>query len=442
MYTFIFSNYILEPAKHKISFDYRYEQDDKTIGTFTEVFQLPATISLDTDDATLQKIAAYMHIIVGISYYKSLLGDVVLPYELNAQEAAYFNTIYDTGLGEYKYINKLTQTIRPFTATSQSPSQTNTIATSGALLGVGGGKDSIVAGEILKKLGITTTALDMATRDNHGQAKAVMDIMAIPQLTVGRYLDTKIIAFTEQHGGMNGHVPLSTIIAWLGVLLAYTTKTKYIAVANESATSTGNTVWNNQEVNHQWAKSLEQERLTSDFIHGHVSPDIDYLSPIRPYSSLLVMELLATLGRQYLPAFTSCNLVLRIDPAGRPNGRWCTTCAKCLSTWMLLSSWLSTSELTAIFGKNLWEDTSLRSNLEALLGLSGHKPLDCVGTVEELRAVTRKFILSEEPAALLKAISPDDIPGPSIDDLIAQRSEHNLPHDLASSIETVVRQYS
>lgn len=436
-HTFYFDHYELHG--NELSFLFHFaDETGATIGAFRESYTLHLDQPLDLTDPTIAKILQHMHCLTGISYYKSLLGSVVLPYELSEAEAAYYNEVYDKGLGEFAYVNNYTKPIRPFTASSVTDSAPRNLETAGAILGVGGGKDSIVTGEILRGIGIPTTTLSVGTRDHHGQAGEVMNIMGFPQVHVERYVDSSISEFARTHNGMRGHVPLSVLLAWVGVLLAYTTKTRYVAMGNEGATSTGNVTWNGREVNHQWAKSLEQETLTSAFIKKHVSPDIEYLSPIRPYSSLAVMGLVAKLGTQYLNDFTSCNLVLRIDPEARPNGRWCGHCAKCVSTWLLLSSWLNDEQLTTIFAKNLWDDISLKPTILALLGLEGHKPLDCVGTVEELRAVTRNVLARTTNYPVLEGISADSIPGPSITELVNSRADHILPQDLYTTIDAFV----
>jgi UDP-N-acetyl-alpha-D-muramoyl-L-alanyl-L-glutamate epimerase len=435
--TFHFDTYQIHGKE--ISFLYHYsDETGANIGAFKEIYKIPTNISLNENDPTLQKILQHMHCLVGVSYYKSLLGDIVLPYALTSIEATYYNDIYDKGLGELAYVNQYTKAIRPFSATSNDAAKTVHLETSGAILGVGGGKDSVVAAEILKGITVPTTTLSVGTRDHHGQAGVVMDIMGLPQLHVERFVDTSISEFAKAHKGMRGHVPLSVLLAWVGVLLAFATKTKYVAMGNEGATSTGNIFWNGREVNHQWAKSLEQEIQTKQFVMSQISPDIQYISPIRPYSSLAVIGILSKLGENYLHDFTSCNLVLRIDTASRPNGRWCAHCAKCLSTWLLLSSWLDTERLVAIFGKNIWEDISLKPTLLALIGLEGHKPLDCVGTIEELRAVTRKAIDENPNSPLLEDIASSSIPGPSIDELVIARSTHCLEPELYERIEGFV----
>jgi len=435
--TFSFDNYELTDSK-TLLFHYSYREGQQQVANFTEKYKLPC--SLDAADTGLRYILQQLHIVVGVSYYKSLLGPVTFPYSLNQAEASYWNTVYDKGLGEYAYVNKLSAPITPFGATGQSTPITplELPELKGALLGIGGGKDSIVAGELLKAAGVDTATMDVATGNNHGQAGAVMDIMGLEQLRVERYLDTSIVDFTKQHGGHNGHIPLSAVLAWLGILLAYATSRKYVVMANEASSSIGNTVWKGRPVNHQWSKSLEFESLTQTLLRQQLSPDLFYFSPIRSYGSLTIMALLAKLGNAYLDDFTSCNLVLRIDPEQRPNGRWCTHCAKCLSTWLLLSSVLELSDLERIFDRNLFQDASLRALLEELLGLRGHKPLDCVGTTEELRAVTRMALQRYSQELLLHDLTPEQIPGPDIKMPVNGVGESNMPSELSDNIRAFV----
>src|SRR5690242_6335956 len=118
---FVFDNYQL--TDKKLDFRYHYKDSDgHELGHFTESYTLPEAIG--TSDPTINYILKMYHLLAGISYYKSLLGTVELPYSLNASEAAYLNDIYDNGLGEYSYVNKLTDPIRPFAANTDALDQT------------------------------------------------------------------------------------------------------------------------------------------------------------------------------------------------------------------------------------------------------------------------------------------------------------------------------
>jgi hypothetical protein len=71
---------------------------------------------------------------------------------------------------------------------------------------------------------------------------------------------------------------------------------------------------------------------------------------------------------------------------------WCGKCPKCIFVFTLLSAFLSKKELVEIFGDNLYEKAESISIFEELLGIKGHKPLECVGLpVEMIVAMRRAF---------------------------------------------------
>ena len=66
--------------------------------------------------------------------------------------------------------------------------------------------------------------------------------------------------------------------------------------------------------------------------------------------------------------------------------RWCGACAKCAFTSLILSPRLSEDEALTILGQNMLNQDALMPFFESILGLSRHKPWDCVGTINESRA--------------------------------------------------------
>jgi len=81
---------------------------------------------------------------------------------------------------------------------------------------------------------------------------------------------------------------------------------------------------------------------------------------------------------QYFTAFRSCN-------KGSKEDKWCNNCPKCLFAFIMLYPFLDNKNLMNIFGENLFEKPNLLKTTKELLGISGHKPFDCVGTYKESR---------------------------------------------------------
>src|SRR5579863_5487330 len=116
--TFSFDSYeLLDPRTLAFHYSYRDGQS-RAIASFAETYKL--LVEINSEDAIANYILQQLHIIVGVSYYKSLLGPITLPYELNDSEASYWNTVYSEGLGEYAYLNKISVPITPFAPSEQA----------------------------------------------------------------------------------------------------------------------------------------------------------------------------------------------------------------------------------------------------------------------------------------------------------------------------------
>lgn len=353
-----------------------------TTHLLTESMNFPVALN----QAKLVPLLKALHLALGISYYKIFLSQTIRhPYQMGALEADFWNKVFQNGLGEFLYVNNLkTSQIASFTAQGGTPSpviQHNLVGET--MLGLGGGKDSIVSGELLKSVGVTTEGFVMATGEQLGQTKAVAEVMGIKLNAVKRQLDPQLLKLQEMPGAYKGHVPISLIFGLVGAVLALSTGKKYVVVGNESSASTPTIKGKNGDVNHQWSKSFAFEQSLQSYLKQYVCPDLIYFSAIRPLSSVAVAKRFAQLPK-YFEVFTSDNYVFRIDPRKRPNGRWSLESPKSLSSFILLSPWLSEAEMLRIFGRNFMSQAKLEKLFLELTGAKGLPPLDCVGTVDEL----------------------------------------------------------
>lgn len=381
--SFTYTSYEITEDKKTVRFYYRLFHGG-------EIYELTETIifPVELTAAGTHNALRALHIALGVSYYKTFVPGVIIhPYAMDLAEAKFWNTLWQHGLGEFLYVNKLSaDKLAQFTAHDGTPLESNNIgevSSRSAVLGIGGGKDSAVAGELLKELNVPTTGFVMATGEQLGQTKAVADAMGVELLVVQRQLDQKLLELQETPGAYKGHVPISAIFGLVGAVLALNTGSSYVVVANESSASTPRIEGDNGAVNHQWSKSFTFEQMLQDFIRDYISMQTKYFSIIRELSSVAVAKIFATYP-QYFEVFTSDNYVFRIDPANRPNGRWSLESPKSLSSFILLLPWLDEKAMEQIFGLNFLDQESLEPLLLSLIGLEGNPPLDCVGTVEEL----------------------------------------------------------
>jgi hypothetical protein len=117
---------------------------------------------------------------------------------------------------------------------------------------------------------------------------------------------------------------------------------------------------------------------------AEVTGELDYFSLLRPLSELRIAAMFAR-SERFLPVFTSCNAAFRLDGRRRVD-RWCGHCPKCRFVFLALAPFLSRDRVVEVFGGDLLADPAQLAGYRELLGLTGHRPFECVGEVDECRA--------------------------------------------------------
>ncbi len=352
---------------------------------FSETLVFPVDLP---DTVQVQAALRSLHLALGISYYKIFVSPAINhPYDMSGTEADFWNDVWRGGLGEFLYVNQLPSErlakFKPQAGTLIKDAFGQLPANNKAILGIGGGKDSTVAGEMLKSLDIELTGFVMATGEQRGQAQKVAETMGIPIVAVERTLDKKLLEVQELPGAFKGHIPISLIFGLVGTVLALATDASNVVVANESSASIPHATWEDSPVNHQWSKAFGFEQQLQQYIKSEICDNITYFSAIRPLTSVAVAKIFAKFS-QYFEVFTSDNYVFRVDPTKRPNGRWSLESPKSISSFILLAPWLSEADMLRIFGRDFLNEPSLEKLFAESIGHEGHPPLDCVGTVDEL----------------------------------------------------------
>lgn len=437
--SFIYQQFRIGDDKQTVYFDYLLTYNGQNY-SFTESLRFPLPL-FDTP-AQIRSLRA-LHLALGVSYYKVFTpGSIVHPYRMSEDEARFWNDVWRNGLGEFLYVNKLSpDTLAQFgEQDGQSFDGPAAVVSQTALLGIGGGKDSIVAGELLKELNIPTEGFVMATGEQLGQAQAVAETMSLPLHVVERSLDERLLEVQELPGARKGHIPISLIFGLVGTALAIAKGASYVVVANEASASIPRVNWKHGAVNHQWSKSFGFEQQLQSFVQHQVSTNITYFSAVRQLTSVGVAKLFARYPA-YLEVFTSDNSVFRIDPAKRPNARWSLESPKSLSSFILLAPWLSEADLLRAFGRNFLDEVSLHDLFLEMVGVQGEPPLDCVGTTEELSlslniAVQQGKFISAILTKLAreKFVLEDKDWRSELRAALALQSENALPRDLVQPI--------
>ena len=343
--------------------------------------------------SALARCLKYLHLALGVSYYKAAIPPriTVEGEPLPEDVARFFDKLYWHGLGEFSYVNRvdLTDRIRfPSDASARDPLPAFS-PSAGVLTPIGGGKDSLVSIELLRAAGVDFSTFYMGD-------SALIDEMSaslgVPRVRVRRRISPALFELNRQ-GALNGHVPISAIIAFVALTAAVIHGFDHIVLSNERSANIPNTEYLGRAINHQYSKSLEFEEDFSRLTAAHVSPDIHYFSLLRGFSELKIASLFSR-HEQHHPHFGSCNRGFRIHEP-KSGSRWCNDCPKCRFVFLSLAPFMDKSSLVAIFGKNLLDEASQFAGYRELAGAEGFKPFECVGDVNESRAAL--YLIADKP---------------------------------------------
>ena len=427
---FIFESYSFDSSSGRIELRYSLDGDLQ----FTEALDIPVEAITRADHPDLDKALFMLHLIGGISYYKTCLPKKieVLSGSLSKEQAAFWNDVYENGLGEFFYKNNVdfrelikfpqsTDAAKPRISNNESRI-TKVLAT------IGGGKDSLVTAELLKAAEIPTTLLRIG---DHPLIRESAKMAKLPLLAVKRHLSPTLFELNAR-GAYNGHIPITAYLSTLSVIVAMLTEHTDVAFSNERSANEGNTTLHGKEINHQWSKSLLFEKAFQDYLENYVTKDVRYTSILRPLSELHIAKLF-TEYPQHFSCFSSCNANWKIAEAARGATRWCGHCPKCAFAFVLFAAFLPKKTMLEIFERDLFAQDTLIPLYRELLGLEGIKPFECVGTPEETRAAFelahRRGEWNNTPVirAYLEGTRATD---EEIDRCLAPTDEHAIPTEL------------
>lgn len=332
------------------------------------------------DSRTGQRIIFSLGMVEAVSYWKSSCAPQMLVKcgELSDDDCLWWKKLYFNGLGEFFYRNSIETTLDDFVnitcVSASEKGEAYPFNSSGKnIIPVGGGKDSNVTMNLLRaehEKNICFTVNNQGARTESAQAAGYFEKDIIKTF---RTIDKELLHLNSE-GFLNGHTPFSAIVAFLSLYCAYLIGAQNIVLSNESSANESNI--DGTQINHQYSKSYEFECDFNNYVKKHFDVDIKYFSILRGFNELQIAKYFASC-KQFHKVFKSCNV-------GSKNNVWCTACAKCLFVYIILSPFLSTDELAAIFGCNILEKAELENDFKGLVGISSVKPFECIGTVNEV----------------------------------------------------------
>lgn len=367
---------------------------DNSSASFTEEISLPGGEYSPQVERVADRLARLLFLIAGISYYKAAVPPVVHSrVPITAAERDFLGAVIRNGLTEFAYVNNLPHALSPHITIEEILVDQPPVELSGAssqpLAPVGGGKDSIVTIEALRAAGYKPLLFSV---NSYEPIQKTVDKSGLDYTQAGRKISPKLIEINQQ-GAYNGHVPVTAINSLIALMTAVLTGHKTVIFSNERSASAGNIEWEGIDVNHQWSKSADFEVLLQQLLRQTISADLQYFSLLRPFSELRIARQFAKLT-QYHTVFTSCNRAFHLDEDKRRN--WCGHCDKCRFVFLVLAPYLSKQALVAIFKKDMFDDGEQLAGFRQLLGIEGHKPLECVGEIVESRLALQQTAAKKE----------------------------------------------
>jgi hypothetical protein len=411
--SFIFNKYTFD--KNSKTLDLHFSLDNEI--DFKESFIFDFNF-IDYNPKQLDRAFFSLFIMAGISYYKSFIPKTIEINDnmLSPEGSAFFSRTYESGLGEFFYKNKLDPKTRiNFPSTGTDKDMKYIDSNKSKLVGIGGGKDSLLTLEILRKSENDVSTWSVGHR---AQLAPLIEKMESKHFFVDRVIDQKIIRLNEE-GAMNGHIPISAILAMTGNIVAILSGISEVVVSNEKSADEPTLQYGGVNINHQYSKSSVFEKDYQNYLKNQEGSNTNYYSFLRPIGELFIAELFAKIGfEKYKKVFSSCN---RAFTQVNKKIFWCGHCPKCAFTFLIFTPFVERNELEKLWnGKNLLLDPKLTQTFKELLGIEGEKPLECVGEIRESRLAMdmakniypelSKYVYESDNNYNYKEIGPDCMP--------------------------------
>jgi len=380
MNRFVFDHYAFDAEDYTAHFYYRFEDGR----AFEETIAFERGSSYD--EVTLDKALFLAFMLIGVSYYKLFPSVEVNHGPLDDWQAAFFDSVYQEGLGQFAYENELTRSdLAHFVGGADSSTTAGDYKGSGLLVLQSGGKDSLLVAQLLREHDISYVPWYLSSGASH---PAVLDDGGNPLKKAIRHIDIAQLKKGIEDGGLNGHVPITYIVQSLAVVQAILLGKEDILVSIAHEGEEPHHHVDDLAITHQWSKTWGAEKQFAEYVTRYISPDIRIGSPLRAYSELYVAEqFVSHAWASYGHEFSSCNVANYQQGNDNTTLKWCGNCPKCANSYLLFAPFVDSAELQSLFaGQELFTKPSLERTFKGLLAVDGEpKPFECIGEIDELR---------------------------------------------------------
>ncbi len=381
---FIYESFHLSKQKDGLKLDFVFSAGEKHVFRPQMFFPAEQHLMEAVPGPVLYSLAFHIGMVEMVSYWKAFCSPRILvkPFALDKVQQDWWKKLFIHGLGEFFYTNGIPEPGKEILdfefdekAEKLPPVFELPKTADRVLIPVGGGKDSAVTLELLKKHHLQNMALVV---NHRGATRQVLEVAGFEPrriVEVKRSLDPLLLDLNKL-GFLNGHTPFSALLAFVSLFYSCLAGLRHIALSNESSANEPSIP--GTKINHQYSKSFEFEKDFRTYVQAHICKNSNYFSFLRPLNELQIGSLFSGM-KPYHGVFKSCN-------AGSKTDSWCCRCSKCLFTWIMLSPFLQQEEMQGIFGADLFANGDLLGLLDQLTGTAAIKPFECVGTLDEVNA--------------------------------------------------------
>lgn len=384
---FIYEGFAYALIDNKLHIKFDFNIGDKYFFQPQHIIPLPSSFSEKSlENSLFRNIIFNLGMAEAISYWKSACPPrfIIRAGFLPSGQLDFWKKLYHFGLGEFFHVNgiQVEEALVDFICESNEryhESAMGKVNHKSVLVPLGGGKDSVVTLEVLK-MQRNCVPFIMNPREASIKTAIGAGFSSGEMVLSSRSIDPALLQMNDE-GFLNGHTPFSALLAFTTVLVAYLYGINEIALSNESSANEPSIP--GTKINHQYSKSFEFENDFRGYLASYISRDINYYSYLRPLNELQIAGLFS-LFQNHADTFRSCNV-------GSKTNSWCTKCAKCLFTFIILSPFIGREKLVSVFGVDMLEDSELIPLLDQLSGMTEEKPFECVGTIGEVNLVLARM---------------------------------------------------
>jgi len=397
---FVYENFNFNFDDDALKITYQFNLSDKY--WFRPTLTIPISgfrQNLMVSQEAIANMVFHIGMVELISYWKAACPPIVIikPALLTNDALVWWKKLWFNGLGEFFYLNGIETNEDDFLSVKCQSAQTvlpfSFVGSEKVMIPVGGGKDSAVTLELIKNAAFRVAPFML---NPHTAGWNTLKSSGIPKekaICAHRTIDPLLLDLNTK-GFLNGHTPFSALLAFVTLLAGALNGIKHVALSNES--SANEATIPGTLINHQYSKSWQFEGDFRGYVSEFICTGFNYFSFLRPLNELQIAAIFVRYPNHF-STFRSCN-------AGSKTNEWCGKCPKCLFTSVILSPFMESKKLTAIFEKNLLDDLTLKPIFDELTGVAAAKPFECVGTIDEVNAavvaVIKKYKRNFLPALL------------------------------------------